>query len=56
MGIDCPKCKKGDMIFYDIEGEHFVNPKYYCNNCGYTTVNPEAPYRERKKKTKGRKK
>ena len=38
------------MVFYDMQNDKFVNPKYYCNNCGYTTINPDAPYKKRKKK------
>jgi rubrerythrin len=51
MSITCPKCKKGIMTFYDmIEDEGFVNPKWTCNECGYTTINPDASYRQRRKK------
>ena len=49
MSITCPKCKRGIMIFYDMKNDNFVEPKYYCSECGYTTVNPDAPYRRRKK-------
>jgi len=31
MGIDCPKCKRGILVFYDGAFEH--EPVWVCNNC-----------------------
>jgi transposase-like protein len=46
MGIDCPKCSKGNLVFYDGAFEH--EPIWVCNNCGYKTINPDAKPRKKR--------
>jgi len=48
MGIDCPKCKEGKLVFYDGGFEH--DPKYVCNVCGYETDDPNEKLVKRIKK------